>query len=44
MGVPHFGQADPGRTIDFDSGKRYMQTFKKLPMHEPRKKIYSEMK
>jgi len=31
----HFGHAEPGETIDFDSGIRQIQTFKKLPMHAP---------
>jgi hypothetical protein len=39
IGVPHFGQREPGKTIDFSSGIRVMQTFRKLPMIVPKRKI-----
>jgi hypothetical protein len=36
IGAPHFGHADAGITIDFRSGMRSMQTFRKLPMISPK--------
>jgi hypothetical protein len=36
MAAPHFGHADAGITIDFRSGIRTMQTFRKLPMISPK--------
>jgi hypothetical protein len=39
MALPHRGQAEGGVTMERDSGSRQMQTFKKLPMHVPMKKI-----
>ena len=38
MGVPHFGQRDPGKMMEISSGIRVMQTFRKLPMTAPNKK------
>jgi len=35
IGLPHFGQADGGETMDFPAGIRRMQTFKKLPIAKP---------
>src|SRR5712692_6852833 len=35
MAVLHCGHRDPGRTMDSRPGRRWMQTFKKLPMKAP---------
>jgi hypothetical protein len=32
---PQPGQRDPGETTDCFSGRRWMQTFRKLPTHSP---------
>jgi len=39
MAAPHFGQADDGNTMDLPPGMRTMQTFRKLPMMRPKKKM-----
>ena len=39
IAAPHFGHAEAGKTMDFPSGMRTMQTFKKLPMMSPNRKI-----
>src|SRR5689334_9934923 len=36
MGFPHFGHFEPGDTIDSPSGKRAMQTLRKLPIIRPK--------
>ena len=39
MALLHCGQNDrEGLIIDVEDGSRYMQTFKKLPMHMPNMK------
>ena len=39
MALLHCGQSErEGLIIDVDDGRRYMQTFKKLPMHMPNMK------
>src|SRR5439155_11161224 len=35
MGVPHFGQADPGRTIDSFRGTRWITTVRNEPKIRP---------
>src|SRR5213594_774572 len=35
IAVLHCGHRDPGRTMDSRRGRRWMQTFKKLPMTAP---------
>src|SRR5207244_13159009 len=35
IAVLHCGHRDPGRTMDSRLGRRWMQTFKKLPMTAP---------
>jgi hypothetical protein len=37
IAAPHFGQADAGITMDFRPGMRTMQTFRKLPMINPKR-------
>jgi hypothetical protein len=40
MGRLQLGQIERGGSaIDFEAGSRYMQTFKKLPMHMPNMKM-----
>jgi hypothetical protein len=34
-GVLHLGQCEGGMTMDSPSGRRYMTTFKKLPIKSP---------
>ena len=40
----HLGQNDRPLTICLFFGKRYMQTFEKLPKHAPKIKIKNEFK
>jgi len=39
MGVVQFGQREPGEIIETSSGIRVMQTFRKLPITAPNRKI-----
>jgi hypothetical protein len=39
MAAPHFVHAEEGKTIDFPAGMRTIQTFKKLPMMSPNRKM-----
>jgi hypothetical protein len=36
MDLPHFGQWEAGKTMDFPSGIRQMQTLRKLPIAAPK--------
>jgi hypothetical protein len=36
MALPHFGQWEAGKTMDFPSGIRQMQTLRKLPIMAPK--------
>jgi hypothetical protein len=36
MDLPHFGQWEAGKTMDFPSGIRQMQTLRKLPTTAPK--------
>jgi hypothetical protein len=45
MGPLQLGQIERGGSvIDFEVGSRYMQTFKKLPMHMPNMKMILTVK
>jgi hypothetical protein len=45
MGLLQVGQVERGGSaIDFEVGSRYMQTFKKLPMHMPNMKMILTVK
>src|ERR1700691_1599818 len=37
--APHLGHAEAGKTMDFPSGSRRMQTFRKLPIISPKAKV-----
>jgi hypothetical protein len=36
MDFPHFGQWEAGKTMDFPSGIRQIQTLRKLPIAAPK--------
>jgi len=44
MGAPHAGQREPGRTRDWPRGRRWMQTFAKLPTIEPKRSACTSKK
>src|SRR2546428_12225674 len=39
IGVAQRGQREPGRTTDSSAGRRWMHTFRKLPMQAPTVKV-----